>query len=113
MVAVDIDVDQTSVVLANLGQEILWREQMLLSLEVSADESLGHRCSVPVHVENEAHAGAIVAHYFGPRPGARNLVYLSVGVGLGAGVFVDGVLVCGKRGFAGQVGHTHFVGNGV
>ncbi|MEM1221863.1 MAG: ROK family transcriptional regulator [Verrucomicrobiota bacterium] len=71
------------------------------------------RFKVPVYVENEAHAGAIGVHHFGPRPGVRNLVYLSLGVGLGAGVYVDGVLLRGKQGFAGQVGHTHFLDNGV
>ncbi|MEM7790560.1 MAG: ROK family transcriptional regulator [Verrucomicrobiota bacterium] len=71
------------------------------------------RFKIPVYVENEAHAGAIGIHHFGARPGIRNLVYLSLGVGLGAGVYVDGVLLRGKQGFAGQVGHTHFLNNGV
>ncbi|MEN8725324.1 MAG: ROK family transcriptional regulator, partial [Lentimonas sp.] len=71
------------------------------------------RFKVPVYVENEAHAGAIGAHHFGERPGVRNLIYLSLGVGLAAGVFVDGVLLRGKLGFAGQVGHTAFKDNGI
>ncbi|MEN8661529.1 MAG: ROK family protein [Lentimonas sp.] len=56
---------------------------------------------------------AIGAHHFGERPGVRNLIYLSLGVGLAAGVFVDGVLLRGKLGFAGQVGHTAFKDNGI
>jgi predicted NBD/HSP70 family sugar kinase len=71
------------------------------------------RFGVPVYVENEAHAGAIGAHHFGSRHGVRNIIYLSLGVGLAAGVFVDGVLLRGKQGFAGQVGHTAFVDNGI
>lgn len=71
------------------------------------------RFKVPVYVENEAHVGAIGAHHFGARPGVRNLVYLSLGVGLAAGVFVDGVLLRGKQGFAGQVGHVAFAENGI
>lgn len=71
------------------------------------------RFGVSVAVENEAHAGAIGVHHFGERPGVKNLIYLSVGVGLAAGVFVDGVLVRGKQGFAGQVGHTLFAHDGV
>jgi predicted NBD/HSP70 family sugar kinase len=71
------------------------------------------RFGVPVAVENEAHAGAIGVHHFGERPGVKNLIYLSVGVGLAAGVFMDGVLVRGKQGFAGQVGHTLFTHQGV
>ncbi len=71
------------------------------------------RFEVSVYVENEAHAGAIGVHHFGERPGVRNLIYLSLGGGLAAGVFVDGVLLRGKLGFAGQVGHTSFADNGV
>ncbi|MGJ8651689.1 MAG: ROK family protein [Opitutaceae bacterium] len=71
------------------------------------------RFGVPVYVENEAHAGAIGAYHFGARPGVRNMVYLSLGVGLAAGVFVDGVLLRGKQGYAGQVGHVAFAENGI
>lgn len=71
------------------------------------------RFGVPVYVENEAHAGAIGVHHFGDRSGVRDLIYLSLGAGLAAGVFVDGVLLRGQLGFAGQVGHNAFTDNGV
>jgi len=70
------------------------------------------RFKVPVFVENEAHAGALGVHHFGAMAGRRNVIYLSLGLGLAAGVFVDGVLLRGKQGFAGQVGHTAFVEGG-
>jgi predicted NBD/HSP70 family sugar kinase len=70
------------------------------------------RFKVPVFVENEAHAGALGVHHFGAMAGRRNLIYLSLGEGLAAGVFVDGMLLRGKQGFAGQVGHTAFVEGG-
>lgn len=71
------------------------------------------RFGLPVFVENEAHAAALGVHHFGKRQGVRNMIYLSLGVGLGAGVFVDGVLLRGKHGFAGQVGHARFADNGI
>lgn len=71
------------------------------------------RFGVPVYVENEAHAGAIGAYHFGQSQGVSNLLYLSLGFGLAAGIFVDGVLLRGARGFAGQVGHTAYADNGV
>jgi predicted NBD/HSP70 family sugar kinase len=70
------------------------------------------RFELPVSVENEAHAGALGVHHFGAMAERRNLIYLSLGEGLAAGVFVDGVLLRGKQGFAGQVGHTAFVEGG-
>lgn len=81
--------------------------------DVHIKEDWEKRFSVPVYVENEAQLGALGAHHFGPFAGARNLVYLSLGVGLAAGVFVDGSLLRGVRGFAGQVGHTRFKDDGV
>lgn len=71
------------------------------------------RFGVPVYVENEAHAGAIGAYHRGAQSGTRNIIYLSLGVGLAAGVFVDGALLRGEQGFAGQVGHTAFMDDGI
>ncbi len=71
------------------------------------------RFKVPVYIENEAHAGAIGAYHFGPARGKRNIIYLSMGVGLAAGIFADGSLLRGKQGFAGQVGHTRFTENAI
>jgi predicted NBD/HSP70 family sugar kinase len=42
-----------------------------------------------------------------------NLIFLSLGVGMAAGVFVDGSLLRGKQGYAGQIGHTRFSNNGI
>jgi predicted NBD/HSP70 family sugar kinase len=70
------------------------------------------RFGLPVEVENEAHAGALAALHGEDGDGAGNLIYLSVGVGLAAGIIADGRRVLGRRGFAGQVGHTFFAENG-
>lgn len=79
---------------------------------VTLKEDWEGRFQVPVHVENEAHAGAIAAHHVGEPRGVRDLIYLSLGVGLSSGVFVDGGLLRGSEGYAGQVGHTPFVPDG-
>lgn len=71
------------------------------------------RFKVPVYVENEAYAAAIGRHHLGGKASASNLIYLSLGVGLAAGVMAGGVLLRGQHGFAGQVGHMHFVDNGI
>jgi len=70
------------------------------------------RFEVPVYVENEAHAGAIAAHHLGEPKRVGDLIYLSLGVGLSAGVYVDGALLRGRDGFAGQVGHSPLVPDG-
>jgi predicted NBD/HSP70 family sugar kinase len=71
------------------------------------------RFKLPVFLENEAHVGAIAAHYRNQNSSVRNMIYLSVGVGLAAGIYVDDSLLRGAHGFAGQVGHTPFRDNGL
>ena len=71
------------------------------------------RFDIPVLVENEAHAGARGAFLFDNEGSVQHLLYLSLGVGLGAGIISDGALLRGHLGFAGQVGHSPFLDNGV
>ena len=60
---------------------------------------------VPVHLINDCVAGVIGEHEFGAGKGLDNLVYITIGTGIGAGVFVDGRVLLGKDGNAHEVGH--------
>jgi predicted NBD/HSP70 family sugar kinase len=60
----------------------------------------------PVAVENDANLAAMAEFRYGPHAGTANLVYLTGEVGIGAGVILDGRLVHGGRGFAGEIGHV-------
>ncbi|MEO3746618.1 ROK family transcriptional regulator [Plantactinospora sp. B5E13] len=59
-----------------------------------------------VAVENDANLAALAEYRHGPYAGTANLVHLTGGAGLGAGVIVDGHLLRGGRGFAGELGHV-------
>jgi glucokinase-like ROK family protein len=61
--------------------------------------------AVPVFVNNEANMAALGEHYFGAARGYEDVLYISVGVGLGGGIVRDGRLVNGRLGFAGEFGH--------
>lgn len=56
-------------------------------------------------VDNEANLGAIGEAVAGTCAGARELFYLSGGMGVGGGLVVGGTILRGARGFAGEVGH--------
>ncbi|VGO13815.1 N-acetylglucosamine repressor [Pontiella desulfatans] len=60
---------------------------------------------VPVYLDNEANTSALGYHAYADRSNARNLAYLSIGVGMAAGLLLDGHLFHGSSGFAGQAGH--------
>jgi predicted NBD/HSP70 family sugar kinase len=60
----------------------------------------------PVLVENCAHLAVLAEHRHGPYAGAQNLVYLTGGTGLTAGIVAGGHLVRGGLGYAGEIGHV-------
>ena len=59
----------------------------------------------PTYLENDANAAALAEHRFGAGRGVRNLVYLTISTGLGGGAIVDGRLIHGEDGNAGELGH--------
>jgi len=61
---------------------------------------------VPVYCGNEADLAAVGETSFGRRPGDDPLVYVSCGVGVGAGIVLHGALFTGATGRAGEIGHT-------
>ncbi len=62
--------------------------------------------SLPVIVTNDANAAAIGEMIYGGAKGMKNFVVITLGTGLGSGFVVNGELVYGNDGFAGEIGHT-------
>ncbi|MBR6510141.1 MAG: ROK family protein [Clostridia bacterium] len=60
---------------------------------------------VPVNLQNDANACAVAEWKFGAGEGTRNMVFLTFGTGLGAGLILDGKLYSGTNDNAGEVGH--------
>ncbi|GLF97773.1 ROK family transcriptional regulator [Streptomyces yaizuensis] len=69
-------------------------------------EELGRRLGVPVHVDNDANLGALGELLRGGGRGVADLVYVTVGTGVGAGLVVGGRLLRGPGGTAGELGHV-------
>jgi len=63
-------------------------------------------------IENDANAGAVAEHRFGAGKGSQNMVFLTMGTGLGAGVITDGRLYRGSNDLAGEVGHVRLTRTG-
>jgi predicted NBD/HSP70 family sugar kinase len=60
----------------------------------------------PIQVDNEANLAALAEQRFGSHAGAADLVYLSGGLGVGAGIILDGRLRRGGHGYSGEIGHV-------
>jgi glucokinase len=63
-------------------------------------------------VENDANAGAVAEHRFGAGQGCQNMVFLTMGTGLGAGIIADGKLYRGTIDLAGEIGHVRLTRSG-
>ena len=67
---------------------------------------------LPVFLENEANLAALGEYYFGTAKHIDNFIYLSSGIGLGAGIIISGKLFRGGLGYAGEIGHIQRDPNG-
>jgi glucokinase len=65
-----------------------------------------------IKLTNDANAAALGEMIYGGGKGMKNFVMITLGTGLGSGIIVDGDLVYGHDGFAGECGHTTIVPNG-
>lgn len=73
--------------------------------DVPLTERLGADTGLPVFVDNDVNALALGAWMFGPGRGTRSLAVLALGTGVGGGVILDGTLIRGAHGCAGEIGH--------
>ena len=60
---------------------------------------------LPIVIENEANAGAIGERSFGDTRHAKNMIYVSAGIGIGVGIIVNNAIYRGFSGFSGEMGH--------
>lgn len=64
------------------------------------------RLGVPVALTNDANAAAIGEMIYGVARGMKNFIVITLGTGVGSGIVVNGQLVYGCDGFAGELGHV-------
>jgi glucokinase len=77
---------------------IAWRN-------VPLRDGIGGRFGLPVTVDNDATAAAWGEHLFGAARGFGHVLFVGVGTGIGGGILVDGTLMRGAHGLAGEIGH--------
>jgi glucokinase-like ROK family protein len=75
-------------------------------------ETLEKLWKCPVALSNDAESGALGEWAFGAGRGERDLAYIKVGTGIGAGLLLDGRIYRGATGSAGEIGHLTMVENG-
>ncbi|MGW8890099.1 ROK family transcriptional regulator [Streptomyces sp. NPDC055749] len=72
---------------------------------INPSEELSARLGVPVYVDNDANLGALGELVWGSGRGVKDLAYIKVASGVGAGLVIDGSIYRGPGGTAGEIGH--------
>lgn len=75
-------------------------------------ELFEERFHCPAMLSNDANAAALGEHLFGCAQDLKDFVTITLGTGLGSGVFVEGKLIVGHDGLAGEYGHFRVIPNG-
>ncbi|RJP74286.1 MAG: ROK family protein [Candidatus Abyssobacteria bacterium SURF_17] len=75
-------------------------------------ETLEARFSTPAFVDNDANAAAMAEHRFGAGRNRKNIFYITVSTGIGAGLILDGKIYRGANYSAGEFGHIVLEPNG-
>ncbi|MCK4640846.1 MAG: ROK family protein [Candidatus Marinimicrobia bacterium] len=75
-------------------------------------ELINNHINLPVAVTNDANAAALGELMFGNAKDMQNFIEITLGTGLGSGIVVNGELVYGHDGFAGEMGHVIIERNG-
>lgn len=85
-----------------------WGRNGVVPLADMFSKALG----IPVALTNDANAAAIGEMTYGVARGMKNFIVLTLGTGVGSGIVVNGQLVYGCDGFAGELGHVIVIENG-
>lgn len=78
---------------------------LIFETSVPIRDIFARRFGVPAYLIKDSNAAALGEHLFGGAAGMQNFLLLTLGTGLGCGLFVNGRLVRGEHGLASELGH--------
>jgi len=75
-------------------------------------DMINEHFDVPVYITNDANAAALGEKIYGGAKDMNDFIFITLGTGLGSGLFANGKLIYGHDGFAGELGHINAIPNG-
>jgi len=84
---------------------LAWAHDGIVPLAKLFSDALG----IPVALTNDANAAALGEMVYGVARGMKNFIVITLGTGVGSGIVVNGQLLYGHDGFAGELGHVTMV----
>lgn len=83
-----------------------WAKGKVINIASEVSKRLN---DTPVRVTNDANAAAMGEMTYGAARGMKNFIMITLGTGVGSGIIINGEVVYGNDGFAGELGHTRVV----
>ena len=80
--------------------------------DIPAVKIVSEKTNLPAKLENDANACALAEWKFGAGRGFSDMIFLTFGTGLGAGIIAGGRLLSGRSGMAGECGHIRLAASG-
>ena len=90
----------------SFAPNLAWAATQAVKFSDMLSEQLG---GIPVTLTNDANAAAMGEMAYGAARGMKNFIMITLGTGVGSGIIIDGKMVYGHDGFAGELGHTSVV----
>lgn len=72
---------------------------------------MADKFGIPAALTNDANAAAVGEMIYGAARGMKNFIMITLGTGVGSGIVIDGKVVYGHDGFAGELGHVNVMRN--
>ena len=91
----------------NMAPNLPWKQTSIPLAKMFSD-ALG----IPVAMTNDANAAAIGEMIYGAAKGMKNFIMITLGTGVGSGIVINGQMVYGSDGLAGELGHVIVEKNG-
>ena len=89
-----------------MAPNLPWAHDVVVPLAEMFSKKLG---GIPVAMTNDANAAALGEMVYGVARGMKNFIVITLGTGVGSGIVVNGQLLYGCDGFAGELGHVTMV----
>lgn len=77
--------------------------------DVNINEELGKLLGIPVITDNDANVAALGEMWLGSADGSDNVVFFTLGTGVGGGIITNGQIISGFSGAGGEIGHMPIV----
>jgi len=81
-------------------------------ISVPIRDDIARVSGLPCKMEHDGRAGALAEHRWGAGKGLSNIIFLTFGTGIGAGLILNGSIYRGADGAAGEIGHVRLADDG-